>query len=72
MKRLTTGFAAAAALVLLVSAGQACGFHSRDVTASIEKEAVAMSTYDGTAVPLIVEETSQCPTMALNCVLPAE
>ena len=73
MKRLTTGLAAAAALVLLVSAGHACGFHKMDVTASIEEEeGVAMSTFDGSAVPLTLEEAVECPRDAFNCILPVE
>ena len=73
MKRLTTGLAAAAALVLLVSSGQACGFHKMDVTASIEEEeGVAMSTFDGSAVPLTLAEAVQCPRDAFNCILAVE
>jgi hypothetical protein len=75
MRTLTTGFAAAAALALLVSAGQACDFHASHVTASVDKaaEGVAMSTYDGAAVPTILEETTEtaaateCPDGAADC-----
>jgi hypothetical protein len=77
MQKLITGFAAAAALALLASAGQACDFHAtQHVTASIDKveEGVAMSTYDGAGVPPIVEETvehaaaAECPEDAKDCV----
>ena len=58
MQKLLTGFAAAAALVLLVSAGQACDWHKSHVTASTQttQESVAMSAYDGDTTPPTVEE----------------
>ncbi len=80
MQKLFTGFAAAAALTFLVSAGQACGFHNKDVTASLEKaeESVAMSTYDGVTVPPVVADVAQtaaapeCPVGSMACVPAAE
>ena len=80
MQKLITGFAAAAAFTFLVSAGHACGFHNKDVTASIDKpkESVAMSTYDGVTAPPIVEEIAQtaaapeCPVGSMACVPAAE
>lgn len=60
MQKLITGFAAAAAVVLFASAGQACGFHAtKDVTASVDKEGVAMSTYDGATAPKLAEEAAE-------------
>ena len=81
MQKLITGIAAAAALALMASAGQACDFHAtQHVTASIDKveEGVAMSTYDGAGVPPIVEETVEpaaapkCPEGVTDCAPAAE
>jgi hypothetical protein len=77
MQKLITGFAAAAALALLVSTGQAaCELHSAQVTASVSTpaEGVAMSTYDGATPPTIVDEATEtaaateCPENATDCV----
>lgn len=75
MQKLFTGFAAAAALAFLASAGQACPGHEAHVTASIDKpeQSVAMSTYDGATAPAIVEEAVEnaaaeaCPDGATGC-----
>lgn len=76
MHKLITVSAAAAALAFSVSAGLACGFHNKEVTASIDAadEGVAMSTYDGATAPPIIEEmvdtaaTPECPEGATDCV----
>ena len=74
MQKLITGFAAAA-LGLLISAGQACEWHSAHVTAGVStpEEGVAMSTYDGAAQPTITDEATEtaaateCPEGATDC-----
>lgn len=75
MQRLLSGFAAAAALALLVSAGQACSFHDMQATASLAKpqEGVSMSTYDGANPPPIATEAvdaaaAECAPDATDCV----
>lgn len=75
MRTLITGIAAAAAIGLLASAGQACEWHEAHVTASITtpEEGVAMSTYDGAAQPTIADEATEtaaateCPEGATDC-----
>jgi hypothetical protein len=76
MQKLITGLAAAAALALMASAGQACSFHEMHVMASVDKvdEGVSMSTHDGATLPTIVDEaaetaaTAECPDGAVDCV----
>ncbi len=65
MKKLLTGFTAAAAVALFASAAQAdCSGH--DVTASSERpESVAMSTYDGPALPPAAEESEKSAQAAV-------
>jgi len=67
MRKLVTGFAATAALMLFASASLACEFH--DVTASVPKEeVVAMSTADDATSPVVVTTTSTaCPAGQANC-----
>jgi hypothetical protein len=70
MQKVYSGFAAAAALTLLVSAGQACPMHTQ-VTASADtlQEGASMSTYDGADAPAIVNEAADttCAPGATNC-----
>ena len=69
MHKLSTGFAMAATLVLLASAGQACEWHAAQVTASISKtdEGASMSTYDGATAPVIMDESANAAAAAADC-----
>jgi hypothetical protein len=75
MQKLLTGIAAASALVLFASAGQACDFHAQHVTASVPAEdVVAMSTVDETAAPVVIatetvkaEANTSCPAGGADC-----
>ncbi len=68
MQKLITGLAAAAALGLLASAGQACEFHATHVSASIAapEEGVAMSTHDDATTPTLLEQAAETAATA-NC-----
>lgn len=81
MQKLLTTLAASAGLALFVSSAQAdCAFHNKHVTASADKadQTVAMSTYDPTSLPIVVEEATQqaalpeCPADAKDCVPASE
>jgi hypothetical protein len=55
MLKLLTGLSAALALALSVSAGSACDFHAKQVTASAPvEEVVAMSTPSPSTAPSLV------------------
>ena len=65
MHKLLTGLSVAAAALAFASAGQACDFHAKQVTASVpSEEIVAMSTID-TKKPAVLKDDSavvtECP-----------
>jgi hypothetical protein len=61
MQKLLTGLTAVLAAAFLASAAQACDFHKEHVVMSGDEpqQGVAMSTYDGTALPPVVDEAEQ-------------
>src|SRR4051812_8296368 len=78
MQKLLTSFAAAAALVLFASAGQACDWHDTQAMASADRgeQSVAMSTHDGPPPPIVTDEAAKaaqaapkpaCPAGAKDC-----
>jgi hypothetical protein len=80
MHKLVTSLAAAFALALLASAGQACDFHKTHVTASVpSEEVVAMSTVDEATSPVAtvtdatvdiaadIAAAAECPAGMTDC-----